>query len=714
MAGDFEGAGGAFEAFLQRSSDNAECWFLFGVAQHGMRQFDAARGAFLRAAELDCCHLQSRIALAMVYIDLGNAKAAIAACLDATVIAPDHPDAWFSLGVAQEANSAKEAALAAYDHALRLAPDHHGAIKNKRALLLAVGRFDEAVVQSRTVARKRPYSVDAQFDLGESLSAAQDFSEAARVFGRAASLAPRNARVALHYGFALAQLERFAEAQAQLDHAANLDSALLRQYRQSIFGAEQGDAAVAVSRLDARVLVLLRHFDQIERCNWAERDAFISQFSGLLEKGAAPALNERALGFRALAMGLDPALQFTLARGIAAGIEAVLPEAMQLPFHAVHHKNIHSHIRIGYISASFRAHPVALLLGDLFSRHDRNRFEVIGYSIGSDDGGEPRRKIAADCDNFVDLVQLNDGEAAQRIATDSIDVLVDITGYLDQARPGILARRPAPVQVSWMDYLATTGASWIDYVVADAVSLPDDLARHFSEAVIRMPRGIYLCAYADRVLRSQPDRSLMGLPEDGLVLGALHNHYKIEPTIFAIWMKLLLVSEKAVLWLLDGRPESKAALRAGALKHGVAPARLVFAPKVPHEEHLARLQVIGLSLDTPQCNGGTTTADALAAGVPVLTCAGGTLMQRVAASLLHAAGQDELITYDLVQYESLARDLVLNPRRLQRARERIAEARATALFFSPEKWLRHFESGIQQAWDRHCAGLPPGDIKVEA
>ncbi|MEI7429454.1 MAG: hypothetical protein WCL27_03290, partial [Betaproteobacteria bacterium] len=231
--------------------------------------------------------------------------------------------------------------------------------------------------------------------------------------------------------------------------------------------------------------------------------------------------------------------------------------------------------------------------------------------------------------------------------------------------------------------------------------------------LIRLPVGIYLCAYANNQREVPPARSSLGLPEDAVVLGVMHNHYKIDPSVFAIWMRLLAANNKAILWFLDGHAETKAALCASALQQGVEPERLIFAPKVHHGDHLARLQQVDLSLDTPQCSGGTTTADALSAGVPVLTCAGSTLMQRLAASLINAAGMADLITSDLAEYESRGLELLISPARLNQERDKLAQARTTALFFSPERWLRHFETGIQRAWEHHCAGQAPKKIRVE-
>ncbi len=712
-AEDWVGACVAFEEYLQYNTVDAQCWFLLGAARHKQLKLSEAREAFLKVIELDPLHVQSRFALAVVCLELGDGQSASKVCQETTELFPENPEAWFSLGVSCEANGTNEAALESYDRALRLAPDHPGALKNRRAILLEMARFDEAIALCRSVVLRRPFSVEAQFGLGETLTTAQDFSEASKAFSRAAKLAPGDARVALHYGFALAQLEQFAEAQKQLDHAVSLDPFLVQDYRQSIFGKEQGDAARVPPRLDARALYLLRHFDQIERCNWKERERFVSRFADLIGESADSALTERALGFRALAMGLAPELQLKLARQIASGIEAMLNETATVAFYSPRPAGSNARIRIGYLSADFRYHPVALLLGDLFSWHDRARFEVVAYSIGEADDSEQRKTIIAGCDEFVNLVGMSDEAAAQRIAADSIHVLVDMAGYLDQSRPGILARRPAPVQVSWMGYLATTGSPWIDYVLADDVVLTGEVGRQLSEAQIRVPGGLWPNTCVDKPLAVLPDRREHGLPSEGVVLAAMHSHYKIDPQIFAVWMRLLAKNETAVLWMLDGHPEATAALRKAAVQGGISPERLIFAPKVHHDEHRVRIRLADLALDAPQCSGGTTTTDALVAGVPVLTCLGSTFMQRVAASLLHAAGQDHLIAKNIEQYEALAQEWLADPGRLRGLSQQIDQAKSSAPFFHPKEWLLKFEEGIRRAWEIHCADLPPQTIEVK-
>ena len=446
------------------------------------------------------------------------------------------------------------------------------------------------------------------------------------------------------------------------------------------------------------MLFLFRHFDQIERCDWSERARFVTRFSALIGDTRSTPMSERALGFRAMALGLDPELQLVLARQIAAGVSASVGARGERAAVRRSQNGAERRIRVAYLSPYFGMYPTGLLTQSLFSWHDRARFEVFGYALGGDDGSALRRKIVAGFDRFVDL---DDAAAARAIADDKVDILIDLMGYADRSRPGILARRPAPLQISWLEYIATTGDDWIDYLITDRICVPPESSAYFSEAVIRVPDGRCPCSYADDTPPTPPSRQALGLPASGMILGALHNAYKIDPQIFSIWMRFLLARTDAVLYLLDVNPAVRANLAADARACGVDPQRLLFAPRLPHAEHLARLVHVDLVLDTAQCNGGTTTADALVAGVPVLTCLGRTIAQRMAASMLISASLPDLA-------------LLGDAARLRELRRRLGAARSTAPFFAPRRWLRGYERALCVAWQKHCAGEAPRSFEVDA
>ena len=710
LAGDCEVAIAALSEAVRQGPDDGGAWFLLGVTHHRMQQLAAAKEALTQAAQLEPQHLQAHFALAAVCLEAGDVHAALAASEQAAAMAPNDTQACFNLAVAQEAAGQSEQALDAYDRAIVLLPTYADAHKNRIALLQREGKTEAAVASAQAFVKRQPFSPDAQFSLGDALLKALRHAEAAGAFARAVTLQPNNAQARLLTGFALAQCERFDEAQRALDRAAALDPTLLASYRESIFGRE---GRAPVSRLDARVLFLLRHYDAIERCEWGARDYFLQRFAELIDQSGDEPLTERALGFRAMTMGLALPLQLSLARQLASGIEKppALPggSASLLPSRAGAPR-----IRIGYVSPDFRDHPTGRMVADLFSWHDRNRFQIHGYLLGNGDQSEVRKKVESACDKFVDLNGVDDAQAARMIRDDGIDILVDLAGYTDMSRPGIFARRPAPLQISWLGYVATMGAPWIDYLVADPIALPPEHEPFYSEAPLRMPAGQYLCSYANAVLDVPPTRGDVGLPDTGRVLGAMHNAYKIDPEIFALWMRILISNDDAVLWLLDCGTTANANLRAHARSHGVDEMRLIFAARIPHAQHLARMQLVDLVLDTPQCNGSSTIADAMGGGVPTIACLGEIFAQRMAASLLSAAGQDHLIARDLKQYESLANEFLRDPLRLVDERARIKAARQHALFYRPQDWVQYLENGLLRAWRDCCDGRSPRAIEVRA
>ena len=674
-----------------------------GAACHRSGDLAAAYAIFLSLLRQRHNVLRSSLALASVCLDMGDALAAVEVLREVAAGGVDEAVLWHALAVAEEAAGDMDGALAHYGVALQKAPDFPEALLDRTALLLKRKEVDAALSDAKRLVALRPLSYQAQFNLGEAHTAAWAMHEACRAYARALRLQPDSARIRLHYGFALACAGRYVEAQVLLDQALALDPTLLRNYRLGVFGV-QGQGR---DGLEAQALHILADYERIEAADWSRRKDLLARFVA-----QAAQLDEQALAFRALALGLPGETQLQLSRRIAA---AVVRDAGGLSFSRENgvRREIGGRIRLGYLSPDFRHHPTSLLLGAMLARHDRSRFEIVVYDLSADDGSEVRQRVLAGADRVVALAGDDDVGAARRIAADGVDLLIDLGGYNDRARPGILARRPAHVQISWLSFMASTGAPWIDYVIADRVALPDCARAHFSEACLRLPASFFPCDYAASPIQVGA-RAAYGLPAGKRLLAALHAPYKIDPEIFSVWLDLLRSHSDCMLLLIASRPEVQRRFATLAESAGVGANRLVFLPRLPHAEHLARLACCDLALDTPQCNGGTSTADALAAGVPVLTLAGATLAQRMAASLVCAAGQEAMVAHSMAEYQAMAQDLLSDPARLSAQRERLAGARQSAPFFAPQRWLSNFEAGLTAVWARHCAGLPPADLDVAA
>jgi predicted O-linked N-acetylglucosamine transferase (SPINDLY family) len=406
---------------------------------------------------------------------------------------------------------------------------------------------------------------------------------------------------------------------------------------------------------------------------------------GLLQRDLLSS-SERFSPFGALTIDSTPAQQLAVAR---TWCEQRYAAIKPLPQNSDHRGG---KIRLGYLSADFCNHAMAHPVAALIEHHDRQRFEIIAYSYGPDDGSPMRRRLAQACDRFTDIRSMPAIEAAKLIQADGIDILIDLAGYTTGARTEILAFRPAPVQVNFLGYPGTMGAGFIDYIIADPVCIPLGEDVYFSETVVRLA-DCYQPNDRRREIAETPSREACGLPARGVVFCCFNNIYKIAPEMFAVWMRLLEQVPDSVLWLLDGNTAARQNLRREA---GGAADRLIFAPRQPMPDHLARHRLADLFLDTLPYNAHTTASDALWAGLPVLTCRGKTFAGRVAASLLTAVGLPELIASSLADYEALALGLAREPARLAAVRDKLAANRHTAPLFDSVRFARAIETAYRQ------------------
>lgn len=371
-----------------------------------------------------------------------------------------------------------------------------------------------------------------------------------------------------------------------------------------------------------------------------------------------------------------------------------------------------SKIRLGYLSCDFHEHATALLMIELFEGHDRERFEIYAYSYGADDGRGMRQRLEATFDRFIDIQPLSNREAAQAIHGDEVDILVDLKGYTKGTRTGILMLRPAPIQVNYLGYPGTLGGDFCDYIITDSILTPPPSAADYSESFAYLPDSYQPHSRYSHI-GAAPSRTAAGLPEQGFVFCCFNQAYKITPTMFTLWCRLLAACPGSVLWLLkDSMAEGN--LRNLALSQGVAPHRLVFATDLPQAEHLGRLQLADLVLDTLPFNAHTTASDALWAGVPIITCAGQTFASRVAASLLHAIDLPELATPDLDAYYALALELASDADRLATVKQALADKRMTTALFDIDLYTRNLERLYRRMWQRHQDGDAPATLDTRA
>lgn len=372
----------------------------------------------------------------------------------------------------------------------------------------------------------------------------------------------------------------------------------------------------------------------------------------------------------------------------------------------------HDRIRLAYLCSEYHDHPVGRQIVGVFEHHDRSRFETSAISLGGANSSAIRLRIQAACDNFVSVNDKTDEEIAAIISDMEIDIAIDLDRFAARARPGILAGRPAPLQVTYFGNAGTTGAPFLDYIVADRTVIPADQFQFYTEKVIYLPNSYQCNDSRRRVPPTGPSRREAGLPETGFVYCCFNQNYKIRPPVFDIWMRLLQACPGSVLWLLGGEPYTIHNLRREVAARGVASERIVFAPFVPNDDHIARHRLADLFLDTLPCNAHATASDALWGGLPILTCLGNTFGGRVGASLLRAVGLPEMVTESLSEYEALAIMLTQNPERLAAIKAKLAVNRDREPLFDTAGLTRALETAFEAIWRQQQAGLAPQHVAV--
>lgn len=580
-------------------------------------------------------------------------------------------------------------ALPQYDQALAARPDFLEALFNRAGLLLEMKRHDAALEAYDRVLALRPDLALAWNNRGGALRGLARTAEALASFERAAALNPAYVNAHTNRAMVLWDLRRLDEALAAAERAlATQPGHAEALYTKANILRDLGRMAEALEIYEQVLAVQPAHLHALNGaaqaalalCDWPKTDAL------------APRVRQNAAGGPALIQPFvllgyddDPALQRACAENY---VRRTVPARPALA--GAHYA--HDRIRLAYLSADFHQHPTAQLMVELFERHDRNRFEVTGVAFGPDDNSAMRARLEKAFDRLEDARGKSDAEVAQWMRAREIDIAVDLNGHTHGARPGILAHRPAPVQVNYLVYPGTIGAPFIDYILADRIVLPIDQQPFFREKIIHLP-DCYQANDATRILPPAPIRGQTGLPAEGFVFCCLNNGWKITRPIFDIWIRLLNQIENSVLWLLDGPHAPN--LRREAQTRGIDPSRLIFAPKVTPDAHLARHQLADLFLDTLPYGAHTSSSDALYAGLPVVTCYGKAFPGRVAASLLKAIDMPELVATNLAGYERLALDLATNPALLQATKQKLARNRLTTPLYDSERFRRNIEAAYE-------------------
>jgi predicted O-linked N-acetylglucosamine transferase (SPINDLY family) len=592
---------------------------------------------------------------------------------------PSAVDAHYRRGCTLQRLNRNEDAVIAFDRALANRPGFVDALMARGVARMALNRYEDALGDFDAILAADPEEAGAWTNRGCTLQGMNRNEEALTCFEKALALKPDLVEALISGGSVLAALKRFDEAAERYEKVLSINPDL-----PYVFGN----------------LVLFR----LQACDWRYIDSDRARIAADVKAGKPV---------------IQPFINVTLSASLADQLQCARTSiAYQWPKQSRAlwrgERYGHDKIRVVYISADFRDHAVARLVAGLLEHHDKTRLETTAISLVPDDGSAMRKRLHGTFDRFIDAERQSDEQVATLLREAEVDIAVDLMGFTSGCRPGILAFRPAPVQVNFLGYPGTMAASYVDYIVADRFVIPDEHRAFYPEKIVTLPDA-YQCNDRRRAIAdATPSRAELGLPERAFVFCCFNNSNKITPEIFSLWMRLLHQVDGGVLWLLEDNAAATGNLRREAATRGIAAERLVFAPRVKPAEHLARHRAADLFIDTLPYGAHTTASDALWTGLPVLTCQGTTFAGRVGASLLRAAGLPDLITDSLDAYEALALILARNRDALRRLKETLVRNRDTCALFDTARFTRHFEAALTTMRQRQRDGNLPAPFAVEA
>jgi len=706
-SGQSEAAIAHLEQALAIKPNFAQAHYNLGNALQALKRHQEALARYDKALAITPDYVEVLNNRGNVLQELNRPEEALASYDKAVAIRPNYAEALYSRGNALQELKRLEQALASYDKALAIRPNYAGALYSRGNLLQGLNRPEEALDSYNKALTIRPDYVEALNNHGNVLQELKRPEEALASYDKALAIRAEYPEGFNNRGNVLQTLNRPEEALASYRKAFAIrpDCAdalyncgnLLQKFKRHDEALACYDKVLAVKPDHPYAFSAMAN-SALQSCDWTRTWEIAAKLVTHVKNRTAIVEPFTLLGY-----GYDPSLQLECAKTV--GQHIVRPEPL---WKGTIWRN--EKIRIAYLSSDFRWHATATLITELIELHSRSHFEVLGISYGPDDGSSARTRLIKAFDQFQDVRLVTDREVAKRMKDLQVDIAIDLNGYTTHSRPGILAHRPAPIQVNYLGYPGTMAVDFIDYIIADRIVLPLDQQPFYVEKIVHLPDCFQVNDSNRKIAARMPVRREVGLPDQGFVFCCFNNSWKITASIFDVWMRLLQSVEGSVLWLLHDNDIAMMHLRSEASARGVDPARLVFAGRINLDSHLARQRLADLFLDTVPINAGTTASDALWAGLPVLTCCAG---PRIAASLLHAIGLPDMVANGLEDYEALALRLAGDPSLLGAIRRRLEQNRISYPLFDTPRFRDHIEAAYTKMWELWQHGDSPQSFSVD-
>jgi len=653
-----------------------EAYYRLGNLFAGLQRWSDAQPCYAVACSLQPANASAQHNLGVSLLELGRPQEAVQAFERATAAKPDFANAFCSLGLAYQAIGSADAALVAFEVAVSMEPLNQRFALERARTRVTLGQYAQALAELEPLSQQLPKNTVVLNLKGLALKNLRKTKEAMECFDRALAFDPR-----------------FVDA---VNNRANL-RVQLRDFSAAV---ADYDAALAL-KPDLRWLPGMRLYAAAHAFEWTGYQAQVDQIVRGVEQGL-PVIQPLALQ----TLVDDPAVQQQAAKiWTQTSCLPVRVNGQVSQLRAQKEK-----IRVAYVSKDFKANPVSYLIAEVIECHDRERFEVIAINYGASSSDPMQTRLRQSFDSFIDVERESDQAIAKLSENLSVDIAIDLSGFTDEARSSIFALRMAPVQVSYLGFLGTSGTHLYDYLIADAQVVPAEFRSCYTEKIAELPS--YQANDRQRPLPAPVDRAAVGLPPSGFVYCCFNNPCKITPEVFGRWMKILAKVPGSVLWLLEEDAAARDNLVRHAVAHGIDGKRILFAKRASREAYLANLAAADLFLDTLPYNAGTTASDALWVGLPVLTQPGKSFAARMASSLLTAVGLPELIVNTGDEYVEEAARLALQPEALAGMRRRLLQSRSSNRLFDTDRFTRSLEAAYARMQALSESGQPLCDILI--
>jgi predicted O-linked N-acetylglucosamine transferase (SPINDLY family) len=663
---------------------------LSGLIDAQGERLEKALELILKAVSVNPSNAPAHCNLGNIYLNLGRYELAIESYSNALLLKPNFEEAIYSKGLANQRLGKFEGAIKYYINVIEINPNHFAALTNLGNIYQLQKKYDEAIASYDEAIALNLQSAEPFNNRGNLFHQQRRYQEALADFDKALDINPAYPEALSNRANTLFSLKQYEKAIEGYNKAIALKpnyaealhnrGNLYRELQHYELAMADYDLALSI-KPDYEYLKGVHFATKMNICDWSNIE---DEWNDIC---ADIALSKRTIApFMTLPITDSMDLQRRAAELWVEEKHSSYPLPKFKERSLVGHK-----IRIGYFSADFHEHATMYLMAQLFELHDKTRFEIIGFSFGPDIQDRMRQRAVNAFNQFYDVRDKTDQEVAEFSRDLGIDIAIDLKGFTLNARTEIFAHRAAPIQVNYLGYPGTMGASFIDYIIADQIVIPKHLQQKYSEKVLYLPDCYQVNDQTREISPNYFTRESLGLPSAGFIYCSFNANYKITPTVFDVWMRILKSVDGSVLWLYEDNARSASNLKNEAEKRGVHPSRIHFAKKVPLSEHLSRQRVADLFLDTWPCNAHTTTSDSLWAGLPVLTLPGEAFASRVAASLVNAVGLSDLVVENQNRYEELAINLGINQERLNSYKKDLASNLSTSTLFDTHKFTKDLE-----------------------